>query len=104
MEKKESNVTKAELAEKLSAVGISQRHARQIVDFFFEQISETLRQGKVIHLVGFGAFRYKTRPVRVGRNPRTGERVDVPAKRIIQFRPGRELKLQIRKTALKGAH
>ncbi|NTV52911.1 MAG: integration host factor subunit beta, partial [Candidatus Firestonebacteria bacterium] len=79
MEKKERNVTKAELAQRLAAVGISQRHARQIVDYFFEQLAETLRQGKVIHLVGFGAFRFKTRPVRVGRNPRTGARVDVPA-------------------------
>ena len=103
MEKKERNVTKAELASRLSELGISQRQARQIVDFFFEQITNALHEGKVIHLVGFGAFRYKTRPVRVGRNPRTGERVDVPAKRIIQFRPGRELKIQIRKTAPKGA-
>jgi integration host factor subunit beta len=103
MEKKSKNVTKAELAEKLSQLGISRRQGRLIVDFLFEKISAALHQGRVIHLVGFGAFRFKTRPARVGRNPRTGARVEVPAKRIIQFRPGRELKIRVRGAAAKGA-
>jgi nucleoid DNA-binding protein len=99
----EKNVTKAELAQRLSDVGISQRHARQIVEFMFDQIIDALQAGEVIHLVGFGAFRYKLRPARVGRNPRTGAAVQVPAKRIIQFRAGRELKAVIRGEARKGA-
>jgi nucleoid DNA-binding protein len=102
MAKLENNVTKAELAQRLAEVGISQRHARRIVDYFFAQIVEALQHGEVIHLVGFGAFRYKTRPARMGRNPRTGEAVHVPPKRIIQFKPGRELKTLIRGGERKG--
>ncbi len=91
-----ATVTKAELADKLSEVGISRRHARQVVDYFFNLLAEEFRQGRIVHLVGFGAFRYKVRKARKGRNPRTGQKVEVPAKRIIQFRPGSWLKGLVR--------
>jgi nucleoid DNA-binding protein len=96
MPKAEPTVTKAELANKLSEVGISRRHARQVVDFFFEQLVQALRQGEIVHLVGFGSFRYKIRRARKGRNPRTGAPVAVPAKRIVQFKAGNWLKGLIR--------
>jgi len=94
---KEKTVTKAELAEKLSELGLSRRYCRKIVDYFFLQIIAALQKGEVIHLVGFGSFHYKIRNPRRGRNPRTGEAVDVPPKRVIQFRPGSWLKRMIRK-------
>ena len=97
---KVANVTKAELAERLVQMGVSERHARKIVDYFFHQIIQALKRGEVIHMVGFGAFRFKTRRARQGRNPRTGERVAVPSKRIIQFRPGNELKELVRERSL----
>jgi integration host factor subunit alpha len=89
-------VTKAELAKTLSELGLSRRYCRKIVDFFFLQIVEALQSEEVIHLVGFGSFHYKVRNPRKGRNPRTGESVDVPQKRVIQFRPGSWLKKKIR--------
>ncbi len=96
MRSSERTVTKAELAGKLSEVGISRRHARLVVDFFFHQLVQALHQGEIVHLVGFGSFRYKTRRARRGRNPRTGAPVEVPAKRIVQFKPGNWLKSLIR--------
>ena len=96
MEEKKQTVTKAELAERLAAVGLSRRHARQVVEYCLEEIIRCLEKGEIIHLVGFGAFRYRNRRARTGRNPRTGESVSVPEKRIIQFRPGSWLKELVR--------
>jgi nucleoid DNA-binding protein len=92
----DNTVTKAELAKKLSELGLSRRYCRKIVDYFFEQVVAALRQGEIIHLVGFGSFHYKIRNPRKGRNPKTGESVQVPRKRVIQFRPGSWLKKKIR--------
>jgi nucleoid DNA-binding protein len=96
MSEKLKTVTKAELAEKLSEVGISRRYARQVVDSFFSELSKAMQRGEIIHLVGFGSFHYKQRRPRRGRNPRTGQTVEVPAKRVVQFRPGSWLKGLIR--------
>ncbi|MBN1595641.1 HU family DNA-binding protein [candidate division FCPU426 bacterium] len=97
MRKKEQTVTKADLAKRLSELGLSRRYCRRIVDYFFSEISDALRKGEIIHLVGFGSFRYKVRKPRRGRNPKTGAAVEVPQKRVIQFRPGSWLKKKIRK-------
>jgi len=96
MSTEQKTVTKAELAERLAEVGISRRYARQIVDFFFDELADALQRGEVVHLVGFGSFHYKTRRARRGRNPRTGQTVEVPAKRVVQFRPGGWLKGLVR--------
>ncbi len=92
----EATVTKAELAGQLSHLGLSRRLSRRIVDYFISQLAAALRRGEVVHLVGFGAFRFKVRRARRGRNPRTGAAVQVPSKRVIQFRPGSLLKRQVR--------
>lgn len=96
MSESEKTVTKAELAERLSSVGLSQRHALQVVDYFFGLLAKALKNGEIVHLVGFGSFRYKQRRARRGRNPRTGEAVQVPAKYVVQFRPGNWLKSNVR--------
>ncbi|MCD4813341.1 HU family DNA-binding protein [bacterium] len=93
---KEKTVTKAVLAQKLSELGLSRRYCRKIIDYFFEQLTDSLLKGEVIHLVGFGSFHYKTRNPRKSRNPRTGESVDVPKKKVIQFRAGSGLKKLVR--------
>ena len=64
----------------------------------FEKISEALARGERIELRGFGAFTVKERAPRVGRNPRTGETVHVPAKRRLNFRSGKELRRRINAT------
>ncbi|MCK5242306.1 HU family DNA-binding protein [bacterium] len=93
---KDRTVTKADLAKKLSELGLSRRYCRKIVDYFLSQIITALQNEEVIHLVGFGSFHYKVRNPRKGRNPRTGEAVAVPRKRVVQFRPGSWLKKKIR--------
>ncbi len=69
----------------------------KIVDIFFNQIIERLADGGRVELRGFGAFSTRERAPRKGRNPRTGESVDVPAKRAPYFKPGKEVRLRLNK-------
>ena len=64
----------------------------QVVDIFFDEISERLAAGGRVELRGFGAFSTRARDARQGRNPRTGESVQVEAKRVPYFRPGKEMR------------
>ena len=64
----------------------------QIVDIFFDEIATRLADGGRVELRGFGAFSTRQRDARKGRNPRTGESVDVPAKRVPYFKPGKEMR------------
>jgi len=64
----------------------------QVVDIFFEQIAARLAEGGRVELRGFGAFSTRERQARKGRNPRTGDAVDVPAKRVPYFKPGKEMR------------
>ena len=64
----------------------------QVVDIFFEEISARLAEGGRVELRGYGAFSTREREARRGRNPRTGEPVDVPAKRVPYFKPGKDMR------------
>ncbi|WP_374407529.1 integration host factor subunit beta [Pelagerythrobacter sp.] len=64
----------------------------QVVDIFFDEITTRLSEGGRVELRGFGAFSTRDRQARTGRNPRTGEAVDVPAKRVPYFKPGKEMR------------
>ena len=86
-------MTKADLVDEVIRVaGLSKREAETVVNTVFEQITDALRQDDKIELRGFGSFRIRRRRSRLGRNPKTGDRVDVPSKRIPYFKPGKELK------------
>ncbi len=86
-------MTKAELIEDVSrAVEMSRKDSEVIVETIFESIVKSLRTGDKIEIRGFGSFRTRQRKARVGRNPKTGARVDVPAKKIPYFKPSKELK------------
>ena len=63
----------------------------KMLDCFFEAICAQLAQGGRVELRGFGAFSTRERDARVGRNPRTGEAVDVPSKRVPYFKPGKDM-------------
>jgi integration host factor subunit beta len=65
------------------------------VDTFFDEIAERLAQGGRVELRGFGAFSTRHRDARKGRNPRTGESVDVPAKRVPYFKPGKDMRARL---------
>lgn len=64
----------------------------QVVDIFFDEIAARLAEGGRVELRGFGAFSTRERDARMGRNPRTGEPVEVPAKRVPYFKAGKEMR------------
>jgi integration host factor subunit beta len=64
----------------------------QVLDIFFDEIARRLAEGGRVELRGFGAFSTRERDARKGRNPRTGEAVDVPAKKVPYFKPGKEMR------------
>jgi len=67
------------------------------VDIFFDEIADRLASGGRVELRGFGAFSTRERDSRLGRNPRTGEAVHVPQKRVPYFKPGKEMRLRLNK-------
>ena len=86
-------MTKAELVEEVArAAELNKRDAEVIVETVFGSIVGALHKGEKVELRGFGSFRTRERGPRRGRNPKTGEPVDVPAKRVPYFKPGKELK------------
>ena len=86
-------MTKADLIEDVSrVVEMSRKDSEIIVETIFESIVKSLRSGDKIEIRGFGSFRTRQRKPRIGRNPKTGARVDVPAKKIPYFKPSKELK------------
>ena len=87
------SMTKAELVEEVSRVSdLTKKHSEVIVDTVFRSIIEALHRGEKIELRGFGSFRLRKREPRKGRNPKTGDKVDVPPKKVPYFKPGKELK------------
>ncbi|MBA3323426.1 MAG: HU family DNA-binding protein [Pyrinomonadaceae bacterium] len=86
-------MTKAELVDDVArAAELTKKDAERLVEIVFESIIDTLNQGEKIELRGFGSFRVRERGARRGRNPKTGDPVDIPAKRVPYFKPGKELK------------
>lgn len=86
-------MTKAQLVEQVArSTQLTKKHAELIVNTVFDGIVDSLKEGEKIELRGFGSFRIRHRGARIGRNPKTGERVDVPPKRIPYFKPGKDLK------------
>ncbi|MGF1462717.1 MAG: integration host factor subunit beta [Maricaulaceae bacterium] len=83
---------KSELIAKLAAENpqLFQRDVERVVSAIFEEIAKALERGERVELRGFGAFSVRERPARVGRNPRTGEPVQVKEKRVAFFKPGKE--------------
>ena len=87
------SMTKAELVEEVSRVSdLTKKHSEVIVDTVFKSIIDALHRGEKIELRGFGSFRLRRREPRKGRNPKTGDKVDVPPKKVPYFKPGKELK------------
>ena len=84
-------------SELLQAIGkenpeLRAEEVEQVVDIFFDEIGKRLAEGGRVELRGFGAFSTREREARKGRNPRTGEAVDVPAKKVPYFKPGKEMR------------
>lgn len=86
-------MTKADLIEEVSRViEMTRKDSEVIVESIFDAVVKSLRNADKIEIRGFGSFRTRQRQARIGRNPKTGARVEVPAKRIPYFKPSKELK------------
>ena len=85
---------RSELVQKLcnDFPDLSQREVENVVSAFFDSMTDQLATGGRVELRGFGAFSTRQRDARTGRNPRTGEAVDVKAKRVPYFKPGKEMR------------
>jgi integration host factor subunit beta len=86
-------MTKADLVEKIAAqVELSKKDSEIVVNTVFRSIIDALASGDKVELRGFGSFRTRDRRSRIGRNPKTGDRVEVPEKKVPFFKPGKNLK------------
>ena len=86
-------MTKAELIEEVAKVAsLTKKETELIVNTVFDNITDALGKGDKVELRGFGSFRIRHRGARTGRNPKTGDKVKVPPKRIPYFKPGKELR------------
>lgn len=86
-------MNKTELIDKIAqAADISKAAASKALDAFFEGVSDALRKGDTVPLIGFGTFVVRERAARSGRNPRTGETIQIKASKIPAFKAGKALK------------
>lgn len=91
-------ISKAMIADKLSAeLGVNKLDAQQIVNLFFDELRETLSKGVPVKLSGFGNFNLRDKGSRPGRNPKTGDPVEIKARRVVTFKQGLKLKKRIEK-------
>ncbi len=97
-------MTKKEIVKTISEeIGMTQLKTKEIVQKTFDAIVETLVEEGRIELRNFGVFEVKRRAARKARNPRTGQRVDVPEKFVVTFKPGKEMEEKVRKLEQEAA-
>ncbi len=86
-------MNKSELIEAVAdSADLSKAAAARAVDAMVDSVTDALREGDQVTLVGFGTFTVRERAARTGRNPRTGESIDIPASKVPGFKPGKALK------------
>ncbi len=89
-------LTKADMAERLyEELGLNKREAKEMVEAFFDEISNSLSHNEQVKLSGFGNFDLRDKRQRPGRNPKTGEEIPISARRVVTFRPGQKLKQKV---------
>jgi len=89
-------LTKADMAESLfNKLGLNKQEARELVALFFQELEASLVVGEQIKLSGFGNFELRDKSERPGRNPKTGEKIPVSARRVVTFSPGNKLKARV---------
>ncbi len=87
------SVNKSQLIDQIAAdANISKAAAGRVVDTFVASITDSLKQGDDVALVGFGTFAVSDRAARTGRNPQTGAKIEIAATKVPKFRPGKALK------------
>lgn len=89
-------MTKAELIESVaSKVDLPRATAERAVNTMFDEMTSALRQGDKVNISGFGTFSVSTRKARIGRNPKTGDSIEIAASRAAKFKPGKTLKDEV---------
>lgn len=89
-------LTKADMAAKLfEELGLNKREAKEMVEMFFEEVRQSLEEGRQVKLSGFGNFDLREKKQRPGRNPKTGKEIPISARRVVTFRPGQKLKARV---------
>lgn len=89
-------LTKADMSEKLADMyGFNKRESKDLVEQFFNEITDVLVSGECVKISGFGNFELRDKASRPGRNPRTGEEVPISARRVVTFKPGQKLRIQV---------
>ena len=87
------SLTKADIVERVyKEAGFSKKEAAELVDMVFNTIKETLARGEKVKISGFGNFSIRDKKTRVGRNPQTGQSMDISARRVLTFKPSQVLK------------
>ena len=90
-------LTKSDIVEDLNnEIGLNKREAKELVDMLFDDIKSLLSEGHNIKLSGFGNFQLRDKSSRPGRNPRTGEDVEITARRVVTFKSGQKLKESVK--------
>ncbi len=85
-------MVKSDLAEKVAEIGVTKKQAAEAVDCILGAIKDALASGDKVSLIGFGTFSVKERAARQGRNPRTGDTIQIAAKNVPSFKAGKALK------------
>jgi integration host factor subunit alpha len=89
-------LTKADMRKSLfNDMGLNKKEARELVGLFFQELEASLAAGEQIKLSGFGNFDLRDKKERPGRNPKTGEEIPIPARRVVTFRPGQKLRARV---------
>ncbi len=89
-------LTKAQLADLLfDQIGLNKRESKDMIDAFFDLVTDSLVEGNDVRISGFGNFQIRTKAARPGRNPRTGEPVSIEARRVVTFHASPKLKEQV---------
>ena len=96
-----ATLTKAGITEAVHSTteGLSKREATEVVEIFFEIIKETLERGNKIKIAGFGNFVVRDKKARIGRNPQTGEQIEIAARRVLTFKTSDLLKQRLAEEA-----
>ena len=90
-------LTQADRAEGLfNEMGLNKKEARELVHLFFQELRASLAVGEQVKLSGFGNFDLRDKKERPGRNPKTGEKIPVTARRVVKFRPGQKLNARVK--------
>jgi DNA-binding protein HU-beta len=91
-------MNKAELAKEISqSVDLTQESAKNIIETIVTAITKSLKKGDKVQLSGFGSWEVRTKNKRQGRNPKTGESITIPAKKVVRFKAGKDLAGTVKK-------